>query len=378
MTQKQAPSLVDSLLVSYVTPEKAIEDLRKNIPNQPLNARLDLQVFLNAMGREEESFEMSNQLLQIAPQDPRVLFNRGWHLIKRGELKNGMSLLEHGRALNSYGHPQLPSVRPHWNISNGHNQRVHLVLEGGLGDQIIHFRFAQDLTEKFGCHVTVICDPSLAPLFTGQKWVAAVAQKEAALGIYHDSWLPGMSAALALQYEFKDLSGKPYLTASPSKVAEWKSLLMTKKLKVGIRWAGNPKFEHQQLRRFPEDILFDLRHNPEIQLYSFQRDDGLLPLSEDIIDLGPHLKSWDDTAAAIEHMDLMISSCTSVAHASAALGKKTWVLVPALPYFIWAPPGRSSKWYDAVTLFRQDRYGDWENVREKLHSEFQQWIQANS
>ena len=93
-------------------------------------------------------------------------------------------------------------------------------------------------------------------------------------------------------------------------------------------------------------------------LYSFQRDGDLienLPFQ----DLGPDLKSWEDTASHLAAMDLVITSCTSVAHMSAALGKETWVIAPIMPYYLWAVPGEKSAWYDSVRLFRQTTYGDW-------------------
>ncbi len=74
------------------------------------------------------------------------------------------------------------------------------------------------------------------------------------------------------------------------------------------------------------------------------------------------LVSWEDTLAAIEQLDLVITSCTSVAHASAALGKETWVIVPILPYYLWALPGKRSPWYKSVRLFRQKKFGDWSEV----------------
>ena len=99
-------------------------------------------------------------------------------------------------------------------------------------------------------------------------------------------------------------------------------------------------------------------------------------LPEEIVDLGPHLKTWDDTCAVLSQMNLVISSCTSVAHLSAALGKPTWVIVPALPYFIWAMPGRTSPWYESVTLFRQEKFGDWSSVGQLLHKEFSDWVRG--
>jgi hypothetical protein len=68
-------------------------------------------------------------------------------------------------------------------------------------------------------------------------------------------------------------------------------------------------------------------------------------------------------------MDLMITSCTSVAHLSAALGIPTWVMVPVMPYYTWAMPGNTSPWYDSVRLFRKD--GEtWDPVLENIDKEF--------
>jgi hypothetical protein len=373
-------SFVQNLLQTAGSPEKAVDFLLSQVPENPVDARLDLQVLLNTLGREEESFAVSLQLAEIAPQDPRVLFNHGWHLLKRGELLRGLSFLEFGRPLGTYGHPPLLSSQPLWTPERGHNQHVLLVLEGGFGDELIHFRFGKKLVEQYNCKVTVICNPALAPFLASQSWVSAVAQREAALGIFHDSWLPGMSAALALGLEYKDISGDPYLEVRNTEQEKWNSLIGThagQKLKVGIRWAGNPQFEHQQYRLFPANILIDLKEFSELQLFSFQRDDHLQELPQEIVDLGPQLKTWDDTAAALNEMDLVISSCTSVAHLSGALGKPTWILTPALPYFIWALPGNTSPWYKSVRLFRQSQFGDWSDVRISLRNELKIWLSQN-
>ena len=77
-------------------------------------------------------------------------------------------------------------------------------------------------------------------------------------------------------------------------------------------------------------------------------------------DLEPNLKTWEDTASYMSSMDLIITSCTSTAHMSAALGIETWVIVPVLPYYLWAVPKNKSAWYDSVTLFRQEIYGNWD------------------
>lgn len=374
-------SFVQVILEQCGSPENAINTLLADAEKNPVDARLNLQVLYNTLGREADSFAVSNELIKIAPEDPRVLFNHGWHWLKRGDLQKGLALLEFGRGLNTYGHPRLNSSRDLWMPDTGRNQTVIMNLEGGLGDEIIHARFARDFVERFGCKVIIVCQPTLAPIFNRMPWVSAVVQREAAMGVYHDSWVPGMSAALALGLNFKDISNEPYLTASPDYSKQWKAKIKAYsrgKLKVGIRWAGNPEFEHQQYRLFPSDILTSLRKHTDIQFFSFQRDNNLENLPEEIIDLAPDLRTWEDTAAALTEMDLVISSCTSVAHMSAALGKQTWVLVPALPYFIWAyhPEGDtgSSPWYKSTRIFKQGTFGNWDDVRQSIDSSLNQWL----
>jgi len=85
-------------------------------------------------------------------------------------------------------------------------------------------------------------------------------------------------------------------------------------------------------------------------------------------DTNLRLDTWEDTLAVIDQLDLIITSCTSVAHVAAGMGKETWVLVPVLPYYIWAYPGDRSPWYDSVRLFRQKKFGEWDVVFQEIQA----------
>ena len=82
------------------------------------------------------------------------------------------------------------------------------------------------------------------------------------------------------------------------------------------------------------------------------------------------LDDWQTTRKSISQCELVISSCTSVAHLSAAMGIKTWVVVPILSYYLWALPGDRTPYYNSITLFRQEKYGSWKEpfikIKEKL------------
>jgi hypothetical protein len=185
--------------------------------------------------------------------------------------------------------------------------------------------------------------------------------------------VPGFSAGWIAGHTFDNFPGDPYLSPRPESVEIWKSLINAPegKIKVGIRWAGNPKFEHQQFRRFPENFITNLAKYPELQIYSLQRDHNTIQLPEGITDLQYFLLSWEDTMAAIANLDIVITSCTSIAHLSAAMGKETWVIVPILPYHTWtpgSPDANTSPYYKCVRLFRQREAKSWNATFQNLYS----------
>ena len=84
------------------------------------------------------------------------------------------------------------------------------------------------------------------------------------------------------------------------------------------------------------------------------------------------------TANEINKCDFIITSCTSIAHLSAAMGKKTFIMVPLLPYFIWAQPGETSVYYKNVRLFRQITPKSWiepfKNLKQELEYEIGHYL----
>ena len=82
----------------------------------------------------------------------------------------------------------------------------------------------------------------------------------------------------------------------------------------------------------------------------------------DILNFGPSLESFADTAALISCLDLVISVDTSVVHLAGALAKPVWVLVPFLPDWRWLLERSDNPWYPTARLFRQTSSRDWHQV----------------
>jgi hypothetical protein len=317
------------------------------------NHFLDVALQKCILGDFHESERILNSL---SLDDPRVVFNLGWHDLRNGRLFSGLEKMVMGRFINVFGSPAIPGKI--WKDEPILNKTILFRCEGGHGDEIINFRFAKDF-KNMGANVIISCHPSLMKLFSDQGYVC-VSNKAVELGlIYYDYWVPAMSAAYLLKYEEKDLNGKPYI------FTEKKEILLDNKLpKIGLKWSGNPHFEHEQHRKFDTKYLTGLADEFEANFYSFQRDEDLHDVN--FLDLRNELPDWEKTASYLLSMDLVITSCTSIAHMAAALGVKTWVIVPVLPYYIWANMSNKSLWYDSVTLYRQDKYGEWKKPFEQI------------
>lgn len=348
---------------------------------------IDLMLKLQLEGKHKEAREISDKLEKIGPskildaeskntQDiwMRHSFNRGWFLIQDGDYQNGCRLLEHGRFLNVYGSGPLKTDAPIFNPETHSikDKSIIISLEGGYGDEIIHARFATSFKKQGASKVYIAAAPELVSVFSRIEGVDGVILRNQAHTVQHDYWVPGFSAGWIAGHTFfeDDFPNKPYLSHRHESVELWKQMIKSDKKKVGIRWAGNPKFEHQQFRRFPENFITNLAKYKELEIYSLQRDHNTIELPEGIHDLQHFLLSWEDTMAAISNLDLIITSCTSIAHLAAAMGKETWVMVPILPYHTWtsgAPDSDTSPYYECVKLFRQDEYVKWNGAFQKMY-----------
>ena len=86
-----------------------------------------------------------------------------------------------------------------------------------------------------------------------------------------------------------------------------------------------------------------------------------------VFDWSTRLSDFEDTAHVVQQLDLIISVDTAVCHLSGALGKPTWVLLPANPDWRWLLDRSDSPWYPNTSrLFRQSDPGNWQSVFMQL------------
>jgi hypothetical protein len=295
------------------------------------------------------------------------MFNLGWHEMRHGNLKKGLQMMDAGRFIKVFGLERIPGEI--WRDQDLTNKTLLFRCENGLGDQIMNFRFAKDFQEK-GARVVVSCEPALMPLFSRHGFICV--NSIGLENVHYDYWVPAMSVAHILDYDAHNFPGQAYLTAKPKQLYAKPGTM-----KIGIRWAGNPRFEHEQHRKFDPQPLIDLHKLDGVTLFSLQRDEDLidgLPFA----DLRDQMKTFEDTASIIQGLDLVITSCTSIAHLAGALGKETWIIVPVMPYYAWAERKETSVWYDSVRLFRQKEYGKWDEPLNAVRAALEELLKVQA
>tara|TARA_B100000287_G_scaffold92485_1_gene84637 strand:- start:1051 stop:2337 length:1287 start_codon:yes stop_codon:yes gene_type:complete len=341
------------------------EEIMRSLPTFDDGHKIDLSLYLNAQGKFDKSREI---LAPIADTNARASFNYGWYLLAEDKLQEGYKYIRAGASdeLRVWGHEWI--LRKDYNIGeqyrwNGETvDTIAFYLEGGMGDGMIFVRYVENF-KKYCKTVKIFAPKSLIPLLE-ECGYENVYTPEYITKTGWDKYVPAMSAPyfLGLNHPREGVTF-PYLKRKANPVDEMNRIANGKK-KICIRWRGNPQFEHEQFRSVPVEGLLGLEKYG--QLFSLQIEDSNLPKNANVWDLSHLIHDWCDTYDVIAESDLVVTSCTAVAHLAGAMGAKVVVLPPLVPYITWNV--KENTWYpDNVVVIQQMEYNGWDKTIEKLH-----------
>lgn len=161
----------------------------------------------------------------------------------------------------------------------------------------------------------------------------------------------------------------PYINADPMRLNYWRAKLgpSSDRMRCGLIWAGNPAQATDHFRSPGLDAVWPLLALDGIEFLILQvgpgrQDVDRRSLPPNVRDLGAELRDLGDTAAVMSLCDLVVSSDTGPAHLAGALGRPLWLMLSAAPDWRWFLGRKSSPWYPASRLYRQQALGDWAPV----------------
>lgn len=305
--------------------------------------------------------------LALKPGDRQALWNRGMTRLLLGDWSQGWADYE----LRHVRRPVPDFAMPEWRGEVLGGRSILLCSEQGLGDAIQFSRFAGALRER-GAAVTLLAPAGLARLLDQLEGVRVVG--EVAPDEHFDRWAPLMSLPRYLGFTPQQMPAAPmpYLRAEQARTATWAARLGNQGRRIGICWQGNPAGCIDSGRSIPLRKFAPLAAVPGVRLISLQKGPGLeqlesagLPVEAfPEMDAGPD--GFLDTAAIIAHLDLVITSDTSVAHLAAAMGKPVWLALKLVPDWRWLLGRADTPWYPSMRLHRQARLDDWDGVFERM------------
>jgi tetratricopeptide (TPR) repeat protein len=256
--------------------------------------------------------------------------------------------------------PRLDTDRPLWDGAPFPGRTLLLHFEQGLGDTLMAIRFAAPARARGG-RVLALVQPPLLPVLRTCPGVDAWLVPGEPLPPF-DLHLPLLSLPRVVA---GTLPAQPYLRA-PAGPRE--AVAPSTNLKVGLVWAGGTAHRQDFRRTLPAEVLAPLAEVPGVDWYSLQVGYEGDPPWAGLRDLGPGLTDFGATARALEHLDLLITVDTAVAHLAGAMGRPAWLLLNLIPDWRWLLEREDSPWYPTLRLFRQSRLDAWDDVVARIRA----------
>ena len=364
-------------LKRFAEAEAAYRRSQELMPNSP--AVWSNMGVLHACRKEElEAEQCYRRAMRLAPDYRPARFNLSYLLLRQARFEEGWRCLE---ARDWYAGLERRIPSPRWRGEPLEGRSLLIGFEAGHGDMIQFCRYAAVLKAQGTARITLMCHPALKRVFASLDAVDELITFEEAPSGEWDFWTPPLTIAYYCRTRLDSIPAElPYLRADRSLIATWSAELAGKcdpaVVRVGLVWQGNPDFENDADRSLPSlETLAPLGDLEGICFFSLQKGPGETeaarpPAGLPLLDLGPWISDFADSAAIVMNLDLIICVDTAIAHLAGALGKQCWVLLPEYKTdWRWMTGRADSPWYPGVMrLFRQTRMGDWGTVVAELRT----------
>ena len=349
--------------------------------NKPVTAALlnNMGCVLQRLNRSEEALPWYRRALELQPDNAGTIMGYAVALFKAGHYAQGAPYYAGREGLvedTVSWYRALPRMEKNTSL---HGRKVILFQDQGLGDTLQFIRYLPMVLAQ-GALVTVVVPTGLVRLLTlSFPQAQVVAEKDFALQDGYDLGLPipDLPFVMGLCTPADIIANIPYLSAPPADVARFAALLGAQRPRIGLVWAGSPHREVRyvefvdQRRSINLHSMAPLAKVPNILFYNLQvGEKGIQaktpPAGMKLVNHTNLLHDFDDTAALIANLDMVISVDTSVVHLAAALGKPVWMLSRFDQCWRWLSGRTDTPWYNHLRIYQQSEPLDWDAPINKV------------
>ncbi len=285
--------------------------------------------------------------------------------LKAGNIEEGMKYYE-----SRFQKPMFQYYKtfsPRWQGEDLSSKTLLVHYEQGFGDTFLMWGYAPRL-QKLAKEVIWLVQDSAVDLLKENDFGAKIIAKNDLDKIKYDYYITTMSLPYVLKLNKSNISvGGGYIKAPKDLTQEFKEKYFnTDKLKVGFAYAGlvNKK------RNIPFDKLLVLDKLKNAQLYCFTMGSSERDLQKfkknKVINISREFKDFSRTAAAMENLDIIVTSDNCILNLAGAMGKKTIGIFNYFHEFRWYDlKGPDCGWYTSVKPLINNVYDDWGLTMQK-------------
>lgn len=323
----------------------------------------------------KKAIEWCNRALHFDPSSKAAKNTLGMCKMSLGEWQDGWDL--YASSVGGKFRKQIQyQEEPMW--TGEHGQTVVFYGEQGLGDEIMYASCINDA--KAVCKTAILeCDKRLEGLFR-RSFPGVVVhgtrrqeQLEWLAGASIDASLPVGQLPQFFRKSPKACPGTPYLTADPDRRYQWRALFDSwgKKPKIGICWSGGSKHNKPKERAIGLEAMRHLIETIDADWVSLQYKDPTAEIKASGLPIRHYKRAcetddYDDTAAMVAELDMVIGVHTTAHHLAGALGVPAVILVPNRTIWIYCLPDGSMPWYRSSVLFKQRDGEAWKDTIKRL------------
>ena len=356
---------------------QAETNYRRALRLEPESSKLhyNLGNVLKEQGRCAGAIDSYDRAIHIKPDYAQARWNRSHTFLLSGNLPMGWQGYEWRRSpeLEIFTYPHRYD-QSRWDGSSFVGRRLLVYCEQGLGDSLQFMRYLPTVKARGGTVLLEAWKPLhglLKDCDHIDELLELSFQTKTDVGFDLHISLMDLPAVFGTTAETIPAE-VPYIKPDPEKVRHWQGRLGDDSFKVGIVWAGSPSHGNDHNRSCSLEMFAPLADIPGVRLYGLQKGPAAAQAEgSQVENLSEDLHDFSDTAAVLEKLDLVISVDTAPAHLAGAMARPTWILLPFAPDWRWMLDRIDSPWYPTVRLFRQQRWGDWDSVFERVAEELQ-------
>ncbi|HEY1902025.1 MAG TPA: tetratricopeptide repeat protein [Terracidiphilus sp.] len=348
------------------------------------------------MGRMTEALLAHEKAVERDPTHAGARYNLALTRLRLGDWERGWPGYEARWQFREVY--RIPRVfrQPRWQGELLEGRRILLHGEQGLGDTIQFCRYATLVAARGGhviLQVQAAAEPllrSLAVVRSGQaETVLLSTESTQSAPPQFDLECPLMSLPAVFETTLDTVPWPgAYLGADPESAFAKRLQFPNvpsgpQSLRVGLAWAGNPRYKADGRRSMTLETLLPLLSMQGITWISLQKG----PAAEQLSALPGEIFVWDgssrdpdlaETASLLSTLDLVITTDTCIAHLAGAMAKPVWILLPHLGDWRWMQQIETTPWYPTARLLRQRTPGDWAGVVNRVIRELDELRAAES